>query len=399
MGLERVALVRDALGLEPSFPIITVGGTNGKGSTCAMLEAILSSAGYRVGCYTSPHLMRYNERVRVNGAEVEDNMLCEAFLAVEEARGDISLTYFEFGTLAAMWYFQQQKLDIAILEVGLGGRLDAVNAFDPDVSIVTSVDMDHMDFLGDTRDAIGLEKAGIFRRGNRAVCGDLNPPASLLSHAAEIGADLWRIGKDFGVETYNNHQWRYWEKNGVSRSLSYPTLRGDFQLRNAACAIAALNSLGSILPVSVNDIRKGLMETKIEGRFQVLPGLPLTILDVAHNPEAARSLALNLSSFSPQGKTIGVWGMLKDKDMVAVADALKESIDLWIPVSLNTARGATTKELQQILERQGLNHESGCNDVASGYRYACQLAGVSDKIIVFGSFFTVAEAIQHVDRA
>ncbi|MGH8660562.1 MAG: bifunctional folylpolyglutamate synthase/dihydrofolate synthase, partial [Burkholderiales bacterium] len=259
LGLERVAQVRDALGLVPAFPILTVGGTNGKGSVCAMLEAILHRAGYRVGRYTSPHLLRYNERVRIARADARDEELAQGFAAVERARGDVPLTYFEYGTLAGVWLFIERRVDVAVLEVGLGGRLDAVNAFEADCAVVTTVDIDHVDFLGGEREAIGREKAGIFRPGRPAICADPAPPSSLLRHAVEIGARLVRIDADFGATPQGRH-WQYWGPRGKRSALPHPVLRGTCQLANAAAAIAALEAMRERLPVSVNDLRAGLLE-------------------------------------------------------------------------------------------------------------------------------------------
>ncbi|MEN6587253.1 MAG: bifunctional tetrahydrofolate synthase/dihydrofolate synthase [Sulfuricella sp.] len=393
LGLERVAAVKERLQLEPLFPILTVGGTNGKGSTCAMLEAILGAAGYRVGCYTSPHLMRYNERVRIAGSEVDDDSLCRAFAAVDAARGDISLTYFEFGTLAAMWLFVQQQIEVAILEVGLGGRLDAVNVFDADCSVVTSVDIDHTDYLGDDRESIGREKAGIFRAARPAVCADPNPPHSLLQHAEDIAAELKQIGRDFGAESQEG-QWLFWSLGGWRLTLPYPSLRGAYQFDNASACLAALEALKDKLPVTPENIRRGLLEASVPGRFQVLPGKPALILDVAHNPHAARALASNLHQMWCSGRTIAVFAMLGDKDIAGVISALREEIDLWLVAGIAHARGASAAELQASLAGAGVDAIQAFPDIAAAYRHACQIAGEDDRIAVFGSFHTVAEVMQ-----
>jgi len=303
MGLDRVALVRDRLGLTPAFPIVAVAGTNGKGSVCAMLESILSGAGYKVGVYTSPHLLRYNERVRVQGQEAADETLAHAFARIEQARSEVSLTYFEFGTLAAMEIFTREHVDIAVLEVGLGGRLDAVNAFDSNCAVVTSIDFDHMEFLGNSRDSIGAEKAGIFRAGRPAICGEGDAPAGLLRRVEEIGARLQLIGRDFGFNADPN-QWQFWSALGKRSALPYPALRGDYQLGNAATALAALEQLRERLPVDMGAIRRGLLDVQLPGRFQVLPGRPMVILDVGHNPHAARALASSLRRLPGGGRTI-----------------------------------------------------------------------------------------------
>ncbi len=393
LGLDRINQVKARLQLKPFFPIITVGGTNGKGSTCAMLEAILSAAGYKTGLYTSPHLLRYNERVRIATQEASDQALCDAFAAVEAVRGEISLSYFEFGTLAAMWLFQQQQVEVAILEVGLGGRLDAVNAFDADCAIVTSVDLDHMDYLGDDRESIGWEKAGIFRSGTPSVCADARPPRRLLDHAAQIGAQLKLIGKDFVAQSESS-QWQFTSNAGWRLSLPFPALRGAYQLDNASACLAALEALRERLPVAPGDIRRGLLEVAVPGRFQVLAGRPLVILDVAHNPHAARALAENLKQMACRGKTLAVFAMLSDKDIAGVIAALRGEIDLWLVAGIDHVRGASAPELQAHLMNAGVSAILTFADTTAAYRHACQIAGEDDRIAAFGSFHTVAELMQ-----
>ena len=393
LGLERVNQVRQALGLQPSFPIIIVGGTNGKGSACAMLEAILHHAGYRVGCYTSPHLLRYNERVRIARAEASDADLVRAFTAVESARADVTLTYFEFGTLAALWLFVARPVDIAVLEVGLGGRLDAVNVFDADCAVITSVDIDHVDYLGADREVIGFEKAGIFRNGRPAICADPAPPASLKRHAAQIGAQLLAIGTDFGVTAHGVH-WQYWGPCGKRGALPHPALRGACQLGNAAAAITALECLRQQLPVTMSDIRTGLLQAESPGRFQVLPGRPVIILDVAHNPHAVRALAANLAAMGRSGRTLAVFAMLKDKDVAGVITVLKTLVGHWFVAGLAGPRGASAAELHQALAAAGVASATPCADVAAAYAQACDMAMENDRILVFGSFYTVAAVMQ-----
>ena len=291
LGLDRVAQVFANLGISLGRPVITVGGTNGKGSTCAMLESILGAAGYRTGLYTSPHLLRYNERVRIAGREADDAVLCEAFAAVESARKNTPLTYFEFGTLAAFWTFASTRIDAAVLEVGLGGRLDAVNLLDADCAVLTSVGIDHVDYLGPDRESIGREKAGIFRPGRPAVVADPDPPFSVLNSQK----DLLLINRDFGYIAETG-QWTYWGPGGKRPGLAHPALRGEIQLRNACAAICALDSLRERLPLAAQEIRRGLAEVELAGRFQVLPGRPQVILDVAHNVQAATILARNLGA-------------------------------------------------------------------------------------------------------
>ncbi|MEK6663506.1 MAG: bifunctional tetrahydrofolate synthase/dihydrofolate synthase [Pseudomonadota bacterium] len=393
LGLDRVLAVRDSLKLAPTFPVILVGGTNGKGSTCAMLEAMLLAAGYRVGLYTSPHLIRYNERIRIDGRMASDAALCQAFEAVEAARNETALTYFEFGTLAAMWQFVHAKIEVAILEVGLGGRLDAVNVFEPDVAIVTTVDLDHMDYLGDTREKIGFEKAGIYRAGKPALCADADPPASLLYYAAQIGASLLRINQDFHVVSETT-SWTYTGPGGVRSALPYPMMRGVHQLANAAAAVAALDCLRERLPVAQAHIRAGLLSARLPGRFQVLPGKPPVILDVAHNPQAARILAQNLRAQYVSGKTIAVFGMLRDKDIAAVIAAVKDSIDAWHVGGLEGPRGASGEALGLMLGEAGVTAIHVHPDIAQAYAAACRQTGENDRICAFGSFYTVAEVLK-----
>lgn len=397
LGLERVGGVKQALALETAFPVITVGGTNGKGSVCAMLEAILCQAGYRAGCYTSPHLLRFNERMRIGRVEASDTDLVRAFTAVEAARGDIPLTYFEYGTLAAVWLFREQRVDAAILEVGLGGRLDAVNAFDADCAVITTVDIDHVDFLGGDREAIGREKAGIFRPDRPAVCAEPQPPASVRRRAAEIGTPLLVIGTDFGARS-QGRQWLYWGPAGKRSALPHPALRGPCQLANAAAAITALGCVRDRLPVSVNDLRVGLLHTENPGRFQVLPGRPAVILDVAHNPQAARAMAAALAALGAAGRTLAVFGMLHDKDIGGVIDAAKARVDHWFIAGLAGPRGASAAELARALAAASVSAVTPCADIAAAYTQACDIAAENDRILVFGSFYTVAAVMRVLER-
>jgi dihydrofolate synthase/folylpolyglutamate synthase len=380
LGLERVSEVFSRLKIKIDCPVITVGGTNGKGSTCAMLESILRAAGYRTGLYTSPHLLRYNERVRVGGSEAPDEALAASFGAVERARRDIALTYFEFGTLAALHHFSNEKIEAAILEVGLGGRLDAVNIVDPDCAVLTSVGIDHVDYLGATREEIGREKAGIFRPGRPAVIAEPDPPQSVLDAP---GMKLF-LGKDFGYQAEAG-QWSYWGPGGRRGGLAYPALRGKIQLSNAAAAICALGAVA--LPVAMQDVRRGLAEVQIAGRFQVLPGRPQVILDVAHNAQAAKVLAQNLadSGFAPE--TIAVCGMLRDKDIGAVLRELAPRVTRWHLASLSGPRGATASHLKKYVSGEAFDSPT------DAFIAAKAAAGEGDKIVVFGSFLTVAEVM------
>ncbi len=382
LGLDRVTAVFARLGVKLHDPVFTVGGTNGKGSTCAMLESILRAAGYRTGLYTSPHLLRYNERVRVAGGEASDAALVEGFEAVERARAEVALTYFEFGTLAALWLFAREQVEAAILEVGLGGRLDAVNVVDADCAVLTSVGIDHVDYLGATREDIGREKAGIFRPGRPAVIAEPDPPRTVL----EAPGEKLLLGRDFGYRA-EAAQWNYWGPGGRRNALAYPALRGRTQLRNASAAICALESLK--LPIAMQEVRHGLAEVQSAARFQVLPGRPQVILDVAHNPQAAAVLAQNLADSGFAADTIAVCGMLRDKDIAGVLRSVAPRITRWHLATLGGPRGASATELAA--------HVSGevhCfEDPAAAFAAAQALADEGDKIVVFGSFLTVAEVM------
>lgn len=395
LGLERVRRVAVALGLKPAFPLVVVGGTNGKGSTCAMLEAILIAAGYRTGLYTSPHLLRYNERVRTSGVEAGDAELVAAFKTIEAARGDISLTYFEFGTLAAMICFMQAGVDVSILEVGLGGRLDAVNLWDADTAIVTSVDLDHQAYLGDTRDAIGFEKAGIFRAGRPAICADPAPPGRLVEHARAIAADLWCVGRDFQIER-TGERWTWLGRHSAWRNLPLPAMAGPYQLRNAAAALAGLETVSHRLPVSDHAVRSGLTNARVAGRFQKIATAPDVIVDVAHNPEAARALASALDDAPITGQTLGVVGMLADKDAAGVIDALKDRVDAWWTCTPDSPRARDAASLADTIRTC---QPDACVTIAhrpvEALTAARSVAGEGDRIVVFGSFTTVAVVLDH----
>lgn len=395
LGLERVRRVRDAMGLAPAFPLVVVGGTNGKGSTCAYLEAILGAAGYRTGVYTSPHLLRYNERVRIAGVESADADLVRAFERVDAARGDTSLTYFEFGTLGAMAQFVEAGVDVAILEVGLGGRLDAVNVFDADAAVVTSVDLDHMDYLGDTREKIGFEKAGIYRARRPAICADPAPPASLVEHARRIGADLRCLGSDFAAQRADDH-WAFRGREASWADLPLPAMAGSFQLRNAAGALALLDALRGRLPVDAQAVRQGLARARVAGRFQRIAAAPEVIVDVAHNPEAARALAEALRERPVPGRTLAVVGMLADKDAAGVIAALSGAIDAWWASTPDSPRALAAAALAATLR----DYAGGAPvqvqpDVKSALAEARGAAREGDRILVFGSFYTVAAVLDH----
>ncbi len=398
MGLDRVAAVGERLKLHFDCPVITVGGTNGKGSTCAMLESMLMQGSYRVGLYTSPHILDFNERARIDGHSASDTVLCDAFTAVEAVRGDISLTYFEFTTLAILKLFADTKLDVVILEVGLGGRLDAVNIIDPDVAIVTSVDLDHQQYLGDTREKIGFEKAGIFRPQRAAICGDPSPPQSVVEHANNIGADLWLFGRDFNYSG-DRQQWSYGGRSVRRHALAYPSLRGANQLLNASAALAALEVLRDRLPLGAQEVRAGLVLVELPARFQVLPGRPAVILDVAHNPHAAATLAQNLDQMGFFPYTYAVFGAMSDKDIAGVLSHLKDKIDHWYLCDLPLPRAASAESLAVALGSEGFvaGNTGGTErsvqcfaTPAEAYAAARDSVSENDRIVVFGSFLTVA---------
>ncbi|GAB2855107.1 bifunctional tetrahydrofolate synthase/dihydrofolate synthase [Pseudoduganella ginsengisoli] len=393
MGLDRVRAVKERMQLQFPCPVIMVAGTNGKGSTCAMLESILLTAGYKVGLYIKPHFLDFNERARLNGDLATDEQLVASFNVVEAARGDTMLTYFEFTTLAIMHLMANSGLDVAILEVGLGGRLDAVNVVDADVSIVTSVDIDHVDYLGGTREQIGFEKAGIFRTGKPAICSDPVPPQALIDYATEIGADLWLMGRDFNYAG-DKQQWNYGGRSMRRNALAYPSLRGANQLLNASAALAALEALKNVLPTGAQDVRTGLVTVELPGRFQVLPGRPTVILDVAHNPHAAAGLNQNLGNMGYHAYTYAVFGSMHDKDIDGVIAAMSEHIDHWCLTDLPSPRAATASELAAKVQAiQPERDERTINifeDPAQAFTNAMSRATENDRIVVFGSFYTVA---------
>lgn len=398
LTLDRVRTVAGRLDLRFDCPIFVVGGTNGKGSTCAMLDSILRAAGYRVGLYTSPHLLRFNERARIDGVEASDATLIEQFEAVEAARGDTSLTYFEFTTLAALRLFARARLDALVLEVGLGGRLDAVNIVDADCAIVTSIALDHIEYLGPTREHIGFEKAHIYRGGRPAICGDPEPPGSLIEVATRLGADLWLFGRDFNYAG-DRQQWAYGGRTQRRGGLPHPALRGANQLLNASAALAALEALAQRLPVSQQAVRQGLLAVEITGRFQVLPGRPVVVLDVAHNPHAAAVTASNLGAMGFYPQTHAVFGVLRDKDIDGVIAKVFDRIDRWHLAPTPGERGCDAQALADRVRAAACarNAEAALQTYASieeAYRGALGAASVDDRIVVFGSFFTVAGAIR-----
>jgi dihydrofolate synthase / folylpolyglutamate synthase len=392
----RDVLARLQFGFE--VPVITVAGTNGKGSTCAMLEAIALQAGYRVGLYAKPHLVHFEERCRVNGAMVAAQELVPHFEAVEAARQGTSLTYFEFTTLAIARLLSTAPLDLVILEVGLGGRLDAVNAFDTDCAVITSVDIDHVDYLGSTREAIGFEKAGIMRSGKPVIVSDPVPPQSVLDHAERIGAELWCLGRDFNVAG-DKQQWNWVGRGRRYNALAYPALRGANQLLNAAGALAAFDALRDRLPITAQAVRNGLALVELPGRFQVLAGQPTLVLDVAHNLHAVSALVQNLDQMGFHPRTHAVFGAMRDKDIAAMLTRMAPVVDTWHFTDLPTARAARASEL--AVTHRGLQLKgpgpvaTACHaDPQAALRAALADAGPTDRIVVFGSFFTVGGVLK-----
>jgi len=389
LGLNRCHTVAQRLNLlQPPFPIITVGGTNGKGSSVAFLDAILTAAGYRVGRFTSPHLLHYNERIVITGQAIDNISLCKAFTAIEAARDQISLTFFEINTLAAMLIFQQSHLDVAILEVGLGGRLDAVNVFDADLALITAIGIDHEEWLGSDRESIGFEKAGIFRPARPAVCSDANPPRSLLNRAQQLTTPLYCLGRDFTYQKSNN-DWSWQSQTRSYPQLPLPSLVGDFQLDNAAGVLMVLELFNAALPFSA--IQQGLRKTKIMGRFQILQGQVTQILDVAHNPLGVQVLKTLLQQMPCPGQTIGVVGILQDKDIPNMLTPLRDTFAVWYVAPLKTPRSAKIEDLMAALT--ALPEVHACASITQAHTQALSQAKPGDRIVVFGSFYTVAEVL------
>jgi len=396
LGLTRVNTVAKRLNLlKPQFPIITVAGTNGKGSSVILLDAILSAAGYRVGRYMSPHLLRYNERISIAGIEVSDAELCQAFDFIDKAREEIALTFFEFATLAAMWVFQDSEIDLAVLEVGLGGRLDAVNCFDPDIALVTAIDIDHVEWLGNNRESIGFEKAGIFRAQRPAVCSDANPPESLIKQAQQLQSKLYYQGRDFTYIKHKNNTWTWqsyapFSSNSLSSNhLPLPNLLGDFQLQNAAGVLMVLELLYQSLSISQAAVHEGLVKATLPGRFQVLPGIVPRIFDVAHNPLGARVLKASLDQMPCQGETYAVVGMLKEKDIAGFLRVMIECITHWHVAALDTPRTASAHTLVEHLTMLGATSIQSYLSIAAAYHHVEFQAKPGDRIVVCGSFYTV----------
>ncbi len=404
LGLDRIAVVAGRMGLlAPAFPVITVAGTNGKGSTTALLTSILHTSGYRVGTYTSPHILRYNERVALDGQPVADELLCAAFTAIDAARLDVSLTYFEFGTLAAMWVFTQHQVDVAVLEVGLGGRLDASNLWDADVAVITAIGIDHVEWLGDNREDIGREKAGIARAGKALICGDPHPPASIAATAALIGAQLLQNGVDFRVEPlpegrFSIHLQPAFGREGLAwLGLPRPVLQGDVQMNNAACAVLAVQQLVNRLPLSGRQaLEDGIRLATLPGRLQKIQSRPDVWVDVAHNPHAAENLAEWLQKSPVAGKTYVIFSILADKDITGVIKPLLPHVDEWHFFPLVSPRAASLPVIQAALDACHVQHPVSSPDLQHAW---AQLAGhlqAEDRVVIFGSFLVVSKMLDGI---
>lgn len=395
LGLERVRALADRMNLRFDVPVFTVAGTNGKGSTCAMLEAILLQAGYRTGVYTSPHLVHFQERCRVMGEPVNDSELIAHFDLVERTRAgfdpEITVTYFEFTTLAILSLLASRDLDVVILEVGLGGRLDAVNVVDPDCAVITSIDLDHTEWLGSDRESIGREKAGIMRAARPVVLSDPMPPQSLLDQAQALGADLWQLGRDFNFAG-DKQQWSWSGRGRRYSGMAYPALRGANQLVNAAGVLAALTALRERLPVTAQAVRNGLALVNLPGRFQIIPGQPALVLDVAHNPHSVAALAENLDAMGFYPCTHAVFGAMTDKDLAPMMTRLQPMVDRWYFTDLPTPRAASARDLQgrwfPTVTRKDVSSSLHASPLQA-LQAAMAVADPADRIVVFGSFHTV----------
>jgi dihydrofolate synthase/folylpolyglutamate synthase len=397
MTLDRVHQVCERLGLSFSVPVVVVAGTNGKGSSCAMLEAIALAAGYRVGLYIKPHLVHFEERCRVNGESASAESLLPHFEAVEAARGALTLTWFEFTTLAILRALAQAPLDFVILEVGMGGRLDAVNAITADCTLITSIALDHTEFLGNDRESIGREKAGVMRPGRPVIVSDPQPPASLQARADALGADLRQLGRDFNFQG-DQQQWGWRGQRTRFNSLAYPALRGANQLLNAAGVLAVFEALRDRLPVNAQAVRQGLAKVDLPGRFQIVPGQPALVLDVAHNPQSVAALALNLDHMGYFPQTHAVFGAMRDKDLGALLQHITPLVDHWHLTDLPTPRAAHAADLAALVQAASGTHKVTITLHASpeaALRAAAAAADPADRIVVFGSFYTVGGVLKN----
>ena len=402
LGLDRVQAVAEQMQLETlDMPVVSVAGTNGKGSSVAMLDSIYRQAGYSTGCYTSPHLIKYNERICINGVQATDEDICEAFTAIDKARGEISLTYFEFGTLAGAYLFRKYNVDVTIFEVGLGGRLDAVNLWDADISIITTVDIDHVAWLGNDREQIGVEKAGIMREGKIVVCGDTNPTESMASEAVRIGAKLLQQGKDFSWRKSKDGQtWKYVDTHRNAYRFPLPKLRGDFQLNNAASVITAILDLNPVLPVSNLHIKNGLLDAQVTGRLQKFGDNPELLADVAHNPQSAQALASYLKNNPVKGQTVAIFSALVDKDLEGIINPLKEYFDAWHLITLEGPRAQDPQILSDKLQAVGISAPIECHKDTTNVIKTLQMTMNSeDRVVAFGSFLVVSAYIQGLNAS
>ena len=397
LGLDRCMTVATNLGLlKPEHHIISIAGTNGKGSSAKMLSSILTHAGYKVGCYTSPHIINYNERIQIDGIEIDDTTLCNSFARIDRARGNISLTYFEFGTLAAMDIFRDSSVDIAILEVGLGGRLDAVNCFDADVALVTSIDLDHQNWLGKDRESIAREKAGILRASAPAICSDFDPPVSLLGYAEKLNTRIYTGGEDFNYKI-NGDKWFWWSDKNQFDVLPTPSLYNEAQIQNASGVLMVLETLADRFPVGNEAIVRGLAEFKLNGRFQIVPDTAQIILDVAHNCESARNLVTNLQKIPVNGTTYLLIGMLKDKDHYSVFTQLETIADFWHIVPLDAPRGTEANSLGKVLSAMHVEDRTSVHQsIPDALDNIRSIVNPDDRIVITGSFLTVAAAIKYL---
>jgi len=398
LSLSRVREVLSAMGLErPPYRIITIGGTNGKGSCVAMLESIYRQGGYRVGAFTSPHLWRFNERLRLDGREASDAELIEIFQMIDAARGDVTLSYFEYSAVAAVAWFAAEEVQIALLEVGLGGRLDAVNALEPDASLIVSIDLDHQDWLGETRAEIALEKAGILRRARPAIVADRDPPATMLKYAQDLGTTLRIIGRDFDYEVLPNRRWRYRAAAWESPELPVPPFGGRVQLGNVAACAAVLQSLRTDLPVTDAALARGIEQARASARMESrqLDGVEW-IFDVAHNPAAASALGDDLARRRKPARTIAVFAAMADKDVAGLIDPFIAVVDQWIVTRADSERGASEELLLELLLERHARNVSAQPFVAEACRNARDLAVAGDRVLVFGSFYTVGPAMEAV---
>ena len=396
MGLDRVKTVAERMDLRFECPVITVAGTNGKGSTCAMLEAVLLQAGYRTGVYTSPHLVHFEERCRLHGESASAEAFAQAFAAVEAVRGDVSLTYFEFSTLAILHLMASANLDVAILEVGMGGRLDAVNIIDADCAVITSIDIDHTAILGKDRESIGFEKAGIMRAARPVIVSDPVPPQSVVDHAAAVGADLWLFGRDFNFSG-DKQQWAWAGRDRRYSGMAYPALRGANQLINASGVLAALDALRQRIPVTAQAVRNGLAMVELPGRFQIVPGQPVLVMDVAHNPHSVAALAANLDAMGFYPTTHAVLGVMADKDLLPMLQKVNPMVDKWYFTDLPLPRAAKAADLQQAWQAQNTRTDTASSvhaDPMLALQAAIDAADPADRIVVFGSFYTVGGVLK-----